>query len=159
MSRYSHHVFICLFATLAFTPISGCGESHARTSDEAANDRPEALAWFDELSRRATQRDTAYVRENVRAHVLTEGPATNDPLAALCDALMYSYAIDQSPGKHARQTTLSVGCVTPGLLGGSAWEYSIDLFQDGGHWKLDSWPYDQRTLSARKPQPGGLQKN
>jgi len=151
-------LLFCLFIFSATT--GGCGDSSKGVTEAGADLRPETLAWFDELSRRATQRDYAYVRARVSPHLLTSsttsasGAPPRDPAEGLCDAIMYSYAIDQLSAGDGKKITLAVGCVAPGLLGGSSWAYSIDLHRDGGQLKLDSWPYDQRPLSPRTDSTG-----
>jgi len=54
---------------------------------------------------------------------------------------------------------LSAAQYSAGVLGGSAWEYSIDLYRDSDGWKIDSWPYGHRSLSdVARPAANGGQK-
>lgn len=138
---------------------SGCGDSASRVSDSSTKSNSDALAWFDELSRHATQRDSDYVRAHARSHVLAVRPATrasattSDPAVALCDALMFSQPLEMAPTRDANRIMISAAQYSAGVLGGSAWEYSIDLYRDKDGWKIDSWPYGHRAMSSRSQPP------
>ena len=133
---------------------AGCNGSSSDVKDMQNNRAGDPLAWFDEVSRRATQRDAAYVRAHARTHVLASKPATkastpaSDPAVALCDALMFSHPLESAPTNDANRIMLSGAQYSAGVLGGSAWEYSIDLYRDKDGWRIDSWPYGHRALSA-----------
>lgn len=151
---------ITLFALLGLTLAAGCGDPSTSVHDSPDDARPEPLAWFDELSRRATQRDTAYVRSHTRERVLTDRAAlkadarSNDPAAALCEALVLSKPSKWSPTDDSRRIALSATRIAPGMFGGTAWQYTVDLYyESGGGWKIASWPYGQQTVTAPGPPP------
>ena len=143
-------MFIAVF--IAF--VAGCDGSSSKMTESKDNSPSDPLAWFDELSRHATQRDTAYIRAHARTHVLAARPAAkanataSDPAVALCDALMFSQPLETAATNDGNRIMLSVAQYSAGVLGGSAWEYSIDLYRDGDGWKIDSWPYGHRSMST-----------
>lgn len=140
---------------------TGCGNGNSRVNDANNDSSIDALAWFDELSRRATQRDVEFVRSQSRTHVISIQPAgkntlSSDPAVALCDALMFSQPLEMAPTEDAKRVMISVAQYSAGVLGGSAWEYSIDLYRDKDGWKIDSWPYGHRSMSSHTGSPSDL---
>lgn len=139
--------------------IAGCNGSSSSVADSGKNTVADPLAWFDELGRRATQRDAEFVRAHARPHVLAERPAakagaaTSDPAVALCDALMFSQPLESAPTKDPKRIIISAAQYSAGVFGGSAWEYSIDLYREKDGWKVDSWPYGHRALSSTPIAP------
>jgi len=145
-----------LMLTGAMGTMTGCGESSSNVTDSAGGSSGDPLAWFDELSRRATQRDSEFVRAHARSQVLAKRPATkanafsSDAAVALCDALMFSQPIGRATTDDPNRVMISAAQYSAGVFGGSAWEYSIDLYREKDGWKIDSWPYGHRSLSPSR---------
>jgi hypothetical protein len=62
------------------------------------------------------------------------------------------------PTHERKRIMLSVAQYSAGVLGGSAWEYSIDLYRDGDGWKIDSWPYGHRSVSSDRRSSAKIEK-
>lgn len=151
-----HRQAVVLMLTGALGAMTGCGESSTKMTESADGSSGDPLAWFDELSRRATQRDSEFVRAHARPPVLARRPAAkanaspSDAAIALCDALMFSQPIGRATTDDPNRIIISAAQYSAGVFGGSAWEYSIDLYREKDGWKIDSWPYGHRSLSQTR---------
>ena len=150
---------VAMLAFVSLALFTGCGDSRAGIDDSNGAARPDPLVWFDNLSQRATRHDTAYVRAHTRDDVLY-GPrsqnvdaGSTDPAIALCEALMFSKPSNWAASGDSRRIALTATRIAPGMFGGSAWQYSLDLSHEDGDWKIASWPYGQRPVETPAPAP------
>ena len=154
MNSRHQPIFVTLFAFVSLTLASGCGDSTKRVHDSKDGARPDPLVWFDTLSQRATKNDIAYVRANTLAEVFakphpqTTGSHSNDASASLCEELMFSKPSNWTATDDPKRIALTATRIAPGMFGGSAWQYTLDLVHDGGGWKIASWPYGQTSVAA-----------
>ena len=154
----------CAFrVTLLAILASGC-EQPKRPASDLDGVPPEPMAWFDGVTQAAARKDLRAVRASLADQLGGHPPqtqptkATREVAASLCDDLAFSKPLRSRANPDDRHVVVEVTRLSPGLMGGAAWEYSIDLhYLPRRGWCVASLPYNQRPLGGdRNSEAAGM---
>lgn len=132
--------------TMACLTSAGCAAPHPA--------RPDAMAAFNTLTRRALDGDADYVRAHLaEAFHESAGDPNLDPNAAYFTrypAEQLAFCRAESASQDGDRAVIDAAQFQGGLLGASVWRCSIDMIYDEKNgWLLAGPPYRQRPITER----------